>query len=134
MTLSFIPSLSLTFPVCLDDTLLKTVSSEEEAFAEMRKYLKVNMIKSKYTTISQIDAKDEFGNVIDNIKVVDFDIGHTIFLIRYQSMPKFLTLQKAYFDARERWLYDFRHNPPVSIYDEILNYFNSASTGLDGDQ
>lgn len=132
MTLSFIPDLYLTFPVRLDDTLLKTVSSEEEAFAEMRKYLKVNMIKSRYTTIRRIAVQDESGNIIDNIKAVDFDIGQTVFLIRYKSMPKFLTLQKTHFD--DRWLHDFRDGQCVSAYDELLHYFNASATEQGGDQ
>ncbi len=134
MTLSFIAKSNLTFPVCLDDTLLKTVCNEEEAFTEMRKYLEVNGIKSEYTTIRRIYVKDENNNVIDNAKAIDFHIGRTMFLIRYKSHPKFLTLQKSYFDACSSWLYDFRDGQCVSAYDELLHYFNASATEQGGDQ
>ena len=59
MTLSFIPDLYLTFPVRLDDTLLKTVSSEEEAFAELNIVSeddKVEIEESGSLEISNTDA------------------------------------------------------------------------------
>lgn len=115
---------------------LREVNTEQEAFAEMRRYLEINQIASNYTEIVWREEKEHFWGTHQAHKEVSMKnsggYGAT-FGIYYEGTPRHLEIEPA-----EKWevhrdspftLYnpDFHYNPTKKVnvcwYDDLANYF-----------
>jgi hypothetical protein len=125
--------LILSYESAYGGILLKEVDSEEEAFAEMRRYIQINHIRSDYTTVQWKDDKPSttYG-VLPRHKEVFF--GEMALFGIYYSPYKPI---HSGLDTREHWGVDdeginrsrsLRYNEEihqrVCWYDELENYFN----------
>lgn len=66
--------------------LLREVNTEEEAFAEMRRFLKVNDITSRETIVRMVEESEYLGEIIPAHKEVE--VEGTCFSIYYGSIPR----------------------------------------------
>lgn len=114
--------------------LLREVETEEEAFAEMRRYLEVNEIPSTYTEVEwkEIDANYEILARHKRVSMCCRPSGGVTFGIYYDGQPKHLEL-----GSEEKWCikreqYPFKNfsyyykasaNKYVCWYDEVSAYF-----------
>lgn len=115
---------------------LREVETEQDAFAEMRRYLEINQIASNYTEIVWREAKEHHWGIHQAHKEVSMcnsgGYGAT-FGIYFEGEPRYQKMESA-----EEWdvhrdspftLYnpDFSYNPTkkknVCWYDDLENYF-----------
>ena len=78
---------------------LKEVDSEEEAFYEMRRYMKVNNIYSDITTLRKYTYTDH-SNVTEELKLVNMHTSYLgqddlVFAVHYQTQPEYSSLEEA---------------------------------------
>ena len=117
--------------------LLREVNTEEEAFAEMRRYLKVNRISSTYTEVYWQKVNENIGVLTGHKRVAMArkPSGGATFGIYYEGRPTHLEL-----GSEEKWGikrptppfvgfnpdYYFRGdiNENVCWYDEVAAYFD----------
>lgn len=120
--------------------LLREVETEEEAFAEMRRYLEVNRIPSVYTEVKWEEVNENYG-ILTRYKHVAMG-GKTLgdgadFGIYYEGQPTHLEL-----GSEEKWgidrdkftlRYEVSHhfkpseNKFVCWYDEVSRYFQDLA-------
>ena len=126
---------------------LREIQTEQEAFAEMRRYLEVNQIASNYTEIAFREEKEHFWGVHQAHKEVAMcnsgGYGAT-FGIYYTGVPRHLEMEDA-----KKWdvdrespftLYnpDFHYNPTkkanVCWYDDLVHYFEDLSKRMEASE
>lgn len=118
--------------------LLKEVETEEEAFAEMRRYIKVNNIPSNCTEVQWVDV-DENRGIFTRYKKVSMvnTIGHGVsFGIYYEGQPAHLELgsEEKWEIQRDDWpsrnpsyYYKESENKFVCWYDEVARYLQDLA-------
>lgn len=120
--------------------LLREVATEEEAFAEMRRFLEVNNIPSDYTTVKpKLVYKDnEFLTSYKYVGMGSTLDGYTVaFGIYFEGQPDNLELgsEERWHIEREdypsRMNFSYRYKPSenrfVCWYDEVAEYFRDLA-------
>ena len=120
--------------------LLREVETEEEAFAEMRRYLEVNNILSNYTEVYWKEVNENYG-ILARHKHIAMGSkpggGGADFGIYYEGRPTHLELgseekwgiKREQYPSQKNFSYYFKasENKYVCWYDEVTRYFQDLA-------
>ena len=119
--------------------LLREVETEQEAFAEMRRFLEVNNIPSNYTEVQWKEVDENYGILVRHKHIAmgcKPGGGGADFGIYYEGQPKHLELgsEEKWCIKREQYphknfsyYYKPSENRYVCWYDEVAEYFRDLA-------
>ncbi len=122
--------------------LLREVETEQEAFAEMRRYLEVNNIPSNYTEVYWKEADERFG-IVRHKRIV-MGVTHDFYMpkfgIYYEGQPKYLEFKPEEKRCTEKEKHPCGnaicyHSPSFKHqcwYDEVAEYFRDLAKRKEG--
>lgn len=119
--------------------LLRTVETEQEAFAEMRRFLEVNKIPSDYTEVrwQEVNPQKRIFTRYKHVSMVCSNGGGEDFGIYYEGTPLHLELgpeekwniKREQYPSRgsESYYYKASENRYVCWYDDVAAYFRDLA-------
>lgn len=120
--------------------LLREVETEQEAFAEMRRFLEINNIPSNYTEVQWKEVNENYG-ILARHKHIAMGCepggGGADFGIYYEGQPAHLELgseekwgiKREQYPSQKNFSYYFKasENKYVCWYDEVAKYFQDLA-------
>ena len=117
------------------DYVLREVSTEAEAFTEIRRFLEVNSISSNETVVRMIEQHESCGEIIPAYKEVE--VNGACFAIYYGNIPE--RVKRRLPDLAEAGLRWERNNTVLmdkygkcEWYTALLRYFNAIQEIQEG--
>lgn len=119
--------------------LMREVNTEEEAFAEMRRFLKVNDLSSNFTTVSWAEANEDRGILARHKYVCMTNVlaEGASFGIYYEGHPTHFELgseekwgikrEKILLNRNLAYYYKSSASAYVCWYDEVTRYFQDLA-------
>ena len=125
--------------------LLREVETEEEAFAEIRRFLEVNKILSVYTEVRWVDPSESYWSKTRHKRITmgTRSDGCKSFGIYYTGYPDHLELgseescgiKREYLPINNHsYYYKSSENKYVCWYDEVVEYFKDLAKRKAGEE